>query len=173
MQNRSLAVDFQNHRIEINNVFQPLKWQSYEVLKIDGQVVAQSESAMFRQQTELSAPLRLNGAIRIVTARIAADDSDPLRVGFQLFVDGELIGGAKKLRFTEEAEIHEVCEGGFLKFALLRGIPTFGLPYAAIMTITSPLHGTLSLRSLVIWVLGFGLMASAFSFFVLKRRWKY
>lgn len=171
MHNKRLIIDFEGHRIEVSNVFLPLKLRSYEVLKVDDQVVAQSDSAILRQQTELSACVSLNGVMKNVAARVAATQSNPLRFGFQLFIDGNL-SGDPMLRFMEETDVRKISEGGFLKYVFLHGIPTFGLPYAIIMVITNPIHGTLSFESLVLWVLGFGLFMSAFSFFVLKRRWK-
>lgn len=172
MFNRSISVSFEGHDIELCNIFRPFRWQSYQILKIDGRTVAQSENSMLRARTDLSVCVELNGITRSVVAKFVARrwPALPLYVFLELHLDEKLVGN------TYALDVRKMVESGFLKFAILRGIPALGLPFAIYTAIFEQLrngYGGFSLYRFVFALLFFGFWMSFFCFVFMTHDWTF
>lgn len=168
---RRWRVDHAGHEIELVNFWSPWPLSSYEELWLDGQVVARSDSnPLLDFQKEVGAEVVLGGKPVVLSARIGPKG---VRVGGQIFVDGQQVGGDAKIQFTEPEDRQRMLRGGFFGYFLRYGVLQFGVFYGLTMAGFGVGERAESfagfLWDAVRMGLPFALMMSGYFYLVLKR----
>ena len=157
--------------IEITKHYSFLKWESWEELRINNEVVARREKTMLLPASYLSHTQEDSSGKIDVGVLVASQGFTP---SYQLYVNGEFAAGTKQLNPTAipPDEWEKLEREGILRFLLSRGVINMGLPYAALMTLFSAFnagdnHHVLS--SFLLYLLGFGITMGYYQWWGTKR----
>lgn len=100
MKTKKISYTLDGHHITFAIVFSPLKLGSYEVLSVNGTVIAQSEPSRVRRQNQLTVDYVIDEIPHRITA-ISAPMTSGLKQGIQLRIDNQIVSGDVELDISE------------------------------------------------------------------------
>ncbi len=142
----------------VTNHFSLLKWDSWESLHINGELIQRQSGSQLFTMAYLRSPMQTTSGNRTLEVLIG-------QAGFSaachILVDGELVGGDVhlKLNIPSPEEWTTLKAAGIAKFIFLRGIVYLGLPFALAMLFVTAGQAksvTQSLASFTFYLLSFG-----------------
>jgi len=100
MANREWKAEYKGHPIRVVNKFSLFPFATSEILEIDGAIIEHKEGGLFRLTSTMKATYNFDGQEQEVEIRIA-QKTDSLRVGCQIFIESQLIGGDQSIRYIK------------------------------------------------------------------------
>ena len=157
--------------IEITNHYSLLRWESWEELRINNEVVARREGTMLLPASYLSHTREDSSSKTDIAVLVASQGFAP---SYQVYIDGEHVAGSEQLNpaAIPPKEWETLEREGILRFLFSHGLVRFGLPYAVFMTLLSAVTAGYNYRvlpSFLFYALGFGLTMGYYKWWGLKK----
>jgi hypothetical protein len=166
-------VIYQNHLIKAINKVSLFPPSTSEILEINNVIIKHARGNLLRSFSTISSKYSFNGVDRAVEVRFAQKTNSLGKIGCQIFVDRQQIGGDKSIEYPDEkqvAKMSQKIEKGFFLYFTSTGLLNYGLPFALVMTLID-LQTPIVTRigKFMFHLLFYGLFMSCFSWIQMKN----